>query len=73
MVLKTDLILLFSFQGTKYERLRRKIRKQETAQEILRKQELESREIAQENSHSTRRTSFEERNILKYVSTAENE
>ena len=50
-----------------------KIRKQETAQEILRKQELESREIAQENSHSTRRTSFEERNILKYVSTAENE
>ena len=45
----------------------------ETAQEILRKQELESREIAQENSHSTRRTSFEERNIQKYVSTAENE
>ena len=26
MVLKSDLILLFSFQGTKYERLRRKIR-----------------------------------------------
>ena len=26
MVLKTDLILLFSFQSTKYERLRRKIR-----------------------------------------------
>ena len=45
----------------------------ETAQEILRKQELESREIAQENLHSTRRTSFEERNILKYVSTEENE
>ena len=45
----------------------------ETAQEILRKQELESREIAQENSHSTSRTSFEERNIQKYVSNAENE
>ena len=73
MVLVTDLILLFSFQGTKYEKLRGEIHKQETAQEILRKQELKSREVAQGNSHSTRRTSFEERNILKYVSTAENE
>ena len=50
-----------------------KIHKQETAQEILRKQELKSREVAQGNSHSTRRTSFEEWSILKYVSTAENE
>ena len=33
--LRTNLILLFSFQGTKYEKLRGEIHKQETAQEIL--------------------------------------
>ena len=49
------MILLFSFQGTKYERLRRKIRKQETAQEIL---------------QLTRRASTEERSVQRYMSTA---
>ena len=55
MVLVTDLILLFSFQGTKYEKLRGEIHNQETAQEIL---------------QLTRRASTEERSVQRYMSTA---